>query len=567
MTRRSFTRWIVAIVAIAFLACGAFGCTQPTQEAEEPEAGEAEEAEEAAPPPSPDRKVSEIDFWITTQDYDPVRYEVGLMIAENWRELGFEVKTTPMEWPQMSAQGMKGHQHQAFMIQWGGRPERIDPFHFLYTLHHSSETGEGGYNIAGYENPEYDEIVERFATSMDMDVRREAAYQCQEILAHDVPQPPVAHRIVTHAYNSRDFTNVTLFMGEGLNSFWNWMSITPKGDRKVVRFGYVNDVKLLNPLTTKTGADIQMLRLIYDPLVRVDVDGVPRPWAAESFKKIDDVTIEVKLREGMKFHDGKPVTAEDVKYTFDLAKEVKSPYYLSKIAKLQGVQIVDERTLRFVLTEPFAPFISNALGVVSILPKHIWQPKYEAEGADGLLNWDNLPPIGSGPFKFEYWRPQEELKLSRYDEHFNPPKIEGILRIPYAKAYGIVEALKAGEAHVGGWSLLPLQVEELSKVDHISIVTVDDLGSYILHYNMRKEPFDDLAVRRALTYAIPKKKIVQVVFEGQAVPAYSVVAPVDAFWNNPNVEKAGDDLAKARQILEEAGFQWDEAGKIYYPAD
>jgi len=514
---------------------------------------------------SEEEKVPKIEFWITSQTYDPIRYEAGLMTADKWKELGFEVETTALEWATMSSEGMKGHEHDAFMIQWGGKAERIDPLHWLYTLHHSSETDTGKYNVAGYENPKYDELAEQFVNNMDMDKRKEYAYDMQEILSHDVPQPPIAHRIVTHAYNSRDFENAVMAMGEGMNSFWNWISITPKGDRKIVKFGYVNDIKLLNPLTTKTGADIYILTMIYDPLVRVNTEGKPIPWAAESFKKVDDKTIEVVLREGMKFHDGKPVTVEDVKYTFDLAKEVKAPYYLSKIKYLEEVKIVDDNKLRFILSEPFAPFISNGLALVGILPKHIWEKQYKQEGAEGILNWDNLPPIGSGPFKFDYWRPNEELKLTKFDNHFNPAKVDGLIRIPYASAYGVVQGLKAGEIDSAGWSLLPLQVEELKETDHLTLKQIDDQGCYMLHYNMRKAPFDDVNVRRALTYAIPKKQIVELVFEGMAAPAYSVVAPVNNFWHNPDIEKAGDDIEKARQILKDAGFRWDSDGRIYYP--
>ncbi|MCL6451415.1 MAG: hypothetical protein K6T75_08995 [Acetobacteraceae bacterium] len=549
MARRK-SPWLLGLVALSLAAFLLAGCAgQPPAPKQLP----------------PERKVPAIDLWITTQDYDPVRYEAGLMIAENWKKLGFEVTTTPMEWATMSTKGMNEHQHQAFMCQWGGRPERIDPFQFIYALHHSSQAEKGGYNIAGYINPEFDSLADRFVKTMDLQTRRDLAFKLQEMLAVDCPQPPIAMRVVTHAYNSRDFENPTMFMGEGLNAFWNWMTIAPKGERKVVRFGYVSDVKLLNPLSTKTGADIQILRLIYDPLVRVDVNGEPQPWAAESYTSLDPTTIEVKLRPDLYFHDGRKVTAQDVKFTYDLAMQTKAPYYSANIKQLKEVQVVDESTLRFVLSEPFAPFVSNALGMVGIMPRHIWEPLFKGKGAEAVLTTPNLPPIGSGPFKFAYWRPEEELKLVRFDRHFSPPKIEGILRIPYAKAYGVVEGLKADEVDVGGWSLLPLQVEELKKAPHLTVLTVDDLGYYMMHYNLRVKPFDNPAVRRALTYAIPKKQIVEVVFEGQAVPAYSVVAPVNKFWFNPNTEKPGDDLEKARQILVQSGFEWDESGRLYYP--
>ncbi len=504
-------------------------------------------------------------LWITSQTYDPVRYEIGMMLAHHWKKLGFEVTITALEWPTMSSKGMKGHEHDAFIIQWGGKLERIDPMHWLYTLHHSSEAISGGYNIAGYTNTSYDNIVEQFITETDPVKRRLYAREAQSILARDVPQPPLVHRVITHAYNSNAFENPTFAMGEGLNSFWNWLSLKPKGKRKVARFGSINDIKLLNPLSTKTGTDIYILGMIYDSLFRIGPNGKLLPWAATSYRYIDPTHIAVTLKSGLSFHDGKPVTVEDVKYSFDLAKKVKSPTYFSKIKNLKFVEIKDSKTVLFALSSRYSPFITNVLGAICILPKHIWEPRYQQKGADGVLKWDNIPPIGSGPFKFVYWRPNEELKLARFSNHFRPPHIEEFIRIPYAKAYGVVQGLMTGEIDSAGWSLLPLEIESLASASHLTMGQIDDQGYYMLHYNLRKKPFNDVTIRRALSYAIPKKKIVEYIFEGQAVPAYSTVAGVNKYWHNPNIEKVGDDMEKARAILKNAGFRWDSKGKIHYP--
>jgi len=557
LKRQPMLRVLVVALAVVLLLAGCSPKEAPPPEVTAPEESEA--------PLDPSMKVPGFTLWITSQSYDPVRYEAGLLMAENWRKLGFAVETIAMEWATMSAEGMKAHKHDAFMCQWGGKPERVDPFHWLYSLHHSSLAEENGYNIAGYINPEYDELADQFTSVMDWDARREIAAQLQEILAHDVPQPPIASRVIAHAYNTRDFEGYVPAPSEGLNSFWNWMGVRPTGDRAMLKFGYVNDVKLLNPFATKAGADMYMLRMLYDPLIRLDPYGEPKEWAAESYREIDATTIEVKLRSGMTFHDGRPVTVEDVKFTYDLAVAINAPQYAANLKSLEEVVIVDDSTLRFKLTEPYAPFISNALGVVLIVPRHIWEPKYEAEGDAGILGWENPSPVGSGPFQLEYWRPNEELKLKGYFDHFQPPNLEELLRIPYAKAYGVVQGLKAGEIDAAGLSLLPVQVEELQGIDHLTISRFEDMGCYMLHYNLRHEPFDNVDVRRALTYAIPKKQIVDLVFEGQAVPVYSVVVPANEFWHNDQVEKVGDDLDKARSILEEAGFRWDEDGRLYYP--
>ena len=558
------TKSRLLLLVLVFLM--AFNLSACTEAAKTDQTNEDEGTESEAPIElKAEDKVPAIEFWITSQTYDSIRYEAGHMISDAWKELGFDVDVKTMEWTTMSAEGMSAHKHGAFMVQWGGKAERIDPFHWLYTMHYSEESGEGGYNIAGYKNAKYDKLADEFVTIMDDDIRKEKSNEMQKILASDVPQPPIVHRLVTQVYNKDRFTNVMPSMGEGLYSFWNWINIEPLTEDAVIKFGAVNDIKLLNPLTTTTGQDIYILNLVYDTLVKVDVNGQIVPWLAESFNVIDDKTIEVTLRDDVKFHDGSPLTLEDVKFTFDFAKEVKAPYYMSKIKAIESVEITGDNKLVFKLSEPFAPFMSNGLALVGILPKHIWEIKYQELGAEGILSWPNTPTIGSGPFMFDYWRPNEEMMLNANKEHFSNPKIDGILRIPYAQEYGIIQALISGEIDITGQNMLPLDLEEIEKVDSLQTIDIADQGSYMLHYNMRKEPFNDVHVRRALTFAIPKQTIADVIFGGKALKAFSVVGEINEAWHNPDIEKIDYDMEKAKKELQDAGFRWDENGKLYYP--
>jgi peptide/nickel transport system substrate-binding protein len=196
---------------------------------------------------------------------------------------------------------------------------------------------------------------------IDPDKRREAVWKCQEIAAKDQPHTPIACRNQLQPYNVRDWENWTPMMGEGLQAFWNLMNVKPKTDRKVLRWGYPSDVSTMNPLASVATHDFQTFRLIYDRLVRVGVDGRPVNWAAESITQIDDTTIDVKIRSGMKFHDGEPVTVEDVKFSFEFPTTAKSGYFMAIVKPIENVEIVDDTTVRFKLGEPFAPFVANCL--------------------------------------------------------------------------------------------------------------------------------------------------------------------------------------------------------------
>ncbi len=126
-------------------------------------------------------------------------------------------------------------------------------------------------------------------------------------------------------------------------------------------------------------------------------------------------------------------------------------------------------------------------------------------------------------------------------------------------------SLQKREIDMTGRSLSPLQAQTLKSQKHITLVTVPDLGFFPIHYNCRVKPFSDVAFRRALAYCVPKKRIVEEFYEGYAQEAHSTISPMNKYWYNPNVEKFDLDLDKARKILKDAGYEWDNQGKLYYP--
>ena len=520
----------------------------------------------AAEPPA-DRKVRKIEFAITTPAYDPVRNEWCLMVAENWKKLGIDVEIKPMDTSVMISQGLKKHDFDMMIVSWGGMPERIDPDYLLYTILDSSQAGENLFNMDGYNNPEYDKMARKQRVTMDPEERRKAVFKAQEIFVHDQPETPVVHQYFVHAYNSTDFDGAVPMIGEGLSSRWNFVNMRPLGSQKILRYGHPEAIRTLNPMKMVGLHEYTVFRVIYDCLMAVDPEGKIVPWAAKEVKVVNDRTIEATLREGMKFHDGKPVTADDVKFTFDYLLKWQIGEFLAGIKVLDAVEKTGPLSVRFKLKEPSSSFMAYALASVYILPKHVWENVPEKVGLkhpDEWTDWKALA-IGSGPFKFDYWRQGEEMKLVRNDGHFTKPKIEGILRIDYKDMQTLSMALQKKEIDVIGWNLSPLQAKQLKGIKGISVVTIPSFGLYPIHYNCRIKPFSDVAFRRALGYCVPKKRIVDEFYEGYGVEAHSTIGPMNKYWHNPNVEKVDLDLEKARKILKDAGYEWDSKGKLYYP--
>lgn len=513
-----------------------------------------------------DRKVREIELNITTADYDPVRYEFGLMVADNWKKLGFPVKVTPLEWSRIVQQDITDHEFDTFTLNWAGQAERIDPDFFCYMVLHSSQVGKGQQNHNGYQSAEYDKYADLQRTSMDMDKRKQAVFKCQEVFAKDQPHTPICTRNQIMPYNDRDWEGWSPMMGEGLNSLWNFVNIKPKTDRKTLKWGYPSDVTTLNPMAAVANHDFQTLRLIYDRLMQIDSKGVPQKWAAEDIKTVDDTHIEVTLRPGLKFHDGQPVTPDDVKFSFEYPTTVKSGYFMGVLEPIKSVTVVGDRTVRFEMKRPFAPFFANCLGRVFILPKHIWEGIPEKAGLSKAQDFPNEKPIGSGMFKVEYWRRNQEMSLPANPDHFSKPNIDAILKIPYANVQGMVAGVQTGEADFGGWWIQPLQAQQLAKTaSHVKVADVRDHGYYHINYNMRRKPFDALAVRMALAHAIPKQLIIDRLLEGHGEITHTMIAPANEYWHNPDVFKVEFDMNKARQFLKDAGYEWGADGSLYYP--
>jgi len=513
------------------------------------------------------RKIREIELIITTADYDPIRYEFGLLAAANWRKLGFSVKTTPMEWSRLAQACNVEHSCDAHTLNWAGRSERVDPDFFTYMVLHSSQVNRGQQNHNGYQNKEYDVIAEQQRAAMDPEERRKLVWKAQELYARDHPHTPIITRNQLMPYNARDWDGVLPVLGEGLNDLYNFVSMKPKGSNKTLKWGYPSDVSTLNPLASVNTHDFQTLRLIYDRLMQVNPKGVAEKWAAEDIKRVDSVTFDITIRPNMKWSDGKPVTAEDVKFSFEYPAKTKSGYFMGLLTPIKQVTVTGERRVRFVLKTPLATFFSNILGQVFILPKHVWQDIPEKLGLSRMQDFPNQKPVGSGLFKVEYWRRNEEMKLTANPNHWIKLAYDSIIKIPYANVQGMVAGIQNGEADFGGWWIEPLQVRELEKTaPHVKTANVRSHGYYHINYNMRHKPLDDIAVRRALGHAIDKKLILDRLLEGYGEITESFIGPANEFWHNPNLPKMEFSLEKARKILADAGYEWDEKGAIYYPA-
>lgn len=500
----------------------------------------------------------------STAKFDPVRPESVRLIAQAAKQIGFDIDPNPIDYNQGIQKVIMEHDYDMFLVRLTGASVRVDPNVFIYQVHHPSQYKKGGFNWTGYDNDKVSALALAQQSEMNVEKRRELVFEAQELIDADQPNHVVVYPEMTNAYRSDRIKGLVPQMGEGIGSFWTDIAMEPIGGDGYVRTGATVALKNLNPVAVKDANEFKELRMIYDRLFRVGPDGKPVPWAANSFKVTDQTTIDITIRDGMRWHDGKPVTAEDVKFSFEYQTKWKAPFFASSLDKIAAIEITGKNALRFKLAEPFAPILSNLFGALFLIPKHVWQDIPEKVDVEDPLNYPNLKPIGSGPFKFDYWDRGKEFKVSANPDHFNPPKCAGVLRIVYGSHDAMAAAIEKGECDRTRYILKPSLMDDLNKLDNVVGKGYPSHGYYCLSYNLTKPPFDNAAIREAMKYVVPKDLIRDVVLGGHAADGGSVIAPANKFWHNPAVKPASQDFAKAKKILAEAGFTW-QGGKLHYP--
>ncbi|MCC7359268.1 MAG: hypothetical protein IT317_07320 [Anaerolineales bacterium] len=505
---------------------------------------------------TPDRLVPEITFVFSTADDDPARNEVGKMLTNEWTKLGLRVNPVQMTYDTMIDLYSTEEGYNAFTLGYDGRPERLDPEVLIRRLYYP------GLNFMGYDNPEVTRLIDEQTVEMDPAKRRDLVFQIQEIVAQDLPAIIVYHDSSIDVYNNELWENVRVMPGQGVYNYWTLLDATPKGDQKVLRVAHNELPVNLNPFFETTGADTEVMRELYDTLARVGLDGLPTPGAAESWEVVDPTTINMTIRQGMIFNDGTPVTAADVKYSYDIQKEEGSSIYKPFLASIDSIDLVDDYHLVFHLTTPNAAIFMATFSQIYIIPEHIWS---QVSGPKADYD-NNTAPVGSGPYNLEEWRPNEEIRMSANKSYQFPVNPDGYSVILYSNLDAVFQALVDQEADINYDPLTPVQVEIARGIPYLTVTESQSHQIRIVGFNVRFPPFDDPKFRDAIGYTVDFDTIVNVILGGAGIEGSGVISPVNTYWHDPNQLFRRYDPAKARELLAAAGYEWDDQGLMYMPA-
>ncbi|OGP53308.1 MAG: peptide-binding protein [Deltaproteobacteria bacterium RBG_13_52_11] len=322
------------------------------------------------------------------------------------------------------------------------------------------------------------------------------------------------------------------------------------GDTIIV--GSIGDASNLIPMLSSDSASHDISGLVYNGLVKYDKDlnlvgDLAERWEVSP----DGLTITFHLRQGVRWHDGAPFTAEDILFGFRTITDPKTPTaYAGDYLEVKRAEVLDKYTFRVTYRKPFAPGLTS-WGSLVALPKHL------LAGQDITKSKLTRHPIGTGPYRFKEWVTGEKIVLESNHDYFEGrPYIDGyIYRIIPDPATMFLE-LKAGG--VDWMGLTPIQYRrqtndpaferEFHKYKYLPF-------SYTyLGYNLLSSLFQDKRVRQAISYAIDKEEIIKVILLGLGEASTGPYKP-GTWYYNPHVKRYPYDPEQARRLLQEAGWQ------------
>ena len=294
---------------------------------------------------------------------------------------------------------------------------------------------------------------------------------------------------------------------------------------------------------------------IFNSLIYVGPDQKVRPDLAESWEvSPDGLTYTFHLVRNVKWHDGKPFTSEDVKFSLNEVNRKYDGPAITGFAMVKEIDTPDPYTVVFRLQYPFPPFFPWSFTGVWIMPQHIYS------GSDPTRNPANFRPVGTGPFVFREWIRGSHITLERNPNYFKPgkPYVDRVVFKVIPDAAARVIALESGDVdHLNFLSMPSTAVNDLRKKPGI-VVTLDrkriNYGLIIAHFNLRNKYLQSKQVRQAISYAINQKEVIDKALDGLADMSTGPISPQQTQWYNPNVRRYGFDPAKSNAMLDAAGF-------------
>ncbi len=312
-----------------------------------------------------------------------------------------------------------------------------------------------------------------------------------------------------------------------------------------IAVGLDNGPITLDPRFATDATASQVGDLLFDGLTRLDEQSRRQPQLAASWDAPDAQTYVFHLNAGFSFANGQPVTAADVKATYDAVRDpqARSPKQQA-LEPIEAIEVIDPLTVRFRLRHPFAPFLAES--GLGILP------------AQQIATAPTRPlelPSGSGPFRLREFIPDEKVVLARNSTYpLGGPRLAGVVFTVVPDAVSRLLELRRGTLDLVQNSIEPDSLDWLRKQPQLTVVTSAGTTFQYLGINLRAPPLSDVRVRRAIAHAIDRDAIVNTILKGLAMPATGLLPPTHWAYS-ANVPAYAYNPKRAKALLDQAGYQ------------
>ncbi|WP_440059339.1 ABC transporter substrate-binding protein [Thermogladius sp. 4427co] len=333
-------------------------------------------------------------------------------------------------------------------------------------------------------------------------------------------------------------------------------SIVPGG---VFRDPMMGEANTLNPWMFTTSWEAMIIGVVYDTLTVMAPDGSIVGDLAKSWEiKNNGTTYIFHLYENASWHDGLPLTAEDVAFTYRFLRDYGNLTRFKDYAPyIKDVKVLDNYTVEIDLTQPYAPFLTLVTSSIYIVPEHIWSKIPPSQ----VPTYKNEPPIGSGPFIFREHVPQQYyLLVANPKYHLGRPYIDTYVLPIIPNPDAMLLALKRGDVDDVTWSVPYASIPDLLSDPNIRIWNVTELGSRFMYFNCMRYPMNETLFRQAVHYAINLTEVVNLIYQGYALPgSLGKLPPTLTPWADPNLPpkevKYPFNLTKAAELLDQLGLK------------
>ena len=339
----------------------------------------------------------------------------------------------------------------------------------------------------------------------------------------------------------------------------------PAVDKDTLVIALEKEIQSLDALVTASGDSQRYALQLYDSLYGFDLKGRMIPRMASEVKVSEDgLTYTYRLRSGIRFHNGDPLTSEDVKFTADrvidpAVKSTRRPFFAPVLA---GVETPDPLTVVFKLKQPDGAFLNKIAGFLFIVPKAY---------TSGLPNSDAfaLAPVGSGPYRLKRHDVGQTLELERFEEFYGQkPGIKRLIMKMIPEGSTRVNALLTGEVDLVVQAPLN-EKERLSKTKGLKTLTnpVSAPMHVRLYSNDPALPVSKREVRQALNHALDSNAIIRSVYHGVGKRMGTFISAYYPYGADPSIQPFAFDQKKARDLLKKAGFPNGFPLKLYSAND